>query len=100
MKGSLTPGQIAKAKAAVDAHRAARGEVFEVTIGRRKFKRGDELTIKGQGTTTIFKFICARVIDGQCEWIQVVGGKKNNNVRHFTPDKVASKKRVQRGEHP
>jgi hypothetical protein len=97
MKGVLTPSQVARAKAEADALRAARGEVFEVTIGRRKFKRGDELTITGQGKT-IFKFICARVIDGRCEWIQVAGGKRNSNVRHFAPERIASKKRVQRGE--
>lgn len=81
----------------MEAVRIARGDVFEIKIGNRKFKVGDELAITGQGGRTHFKFRAARVVDGVVKWVEVQGGKKRpNEIRFFAPEKIAKKVRTPR----
>jgi hypothetical protein len=81
------------------AERLAKGDVFEVKVGNRRFKKGDVLTITGESGE--FEFLAARVTNGVVEWVQVAGkptgkkgGVKNGSVRFFKPERIKSKKRT------
>ena len=74
--------------------RIARGDVFEIKIpGHHTLREGALCTFKGFGKQE-FTFFAARVVDGECVWLQVVGGKRDRRAwHHFTPDKLDSVKR-------
>jgi hypothetical protein len=88
----VTPRQAAVAQKQLDAIRAQRGDVSEVTIGRRKLVDGVVCTFTG--VRGEFTFHSARVVDGVCQWLTVCGGTRNHRAwRHFTPGRLKSVKR-------
>ncbi len=75
----------------------ARGDVPAVTVGRRSLVSGSIITIKG--VRGEFEFRSARVVDGECQWLQVVGGTPSHRAwRYFTPDRLKTVKRINRQE--
>ncbi len=80
-----------------EAAMTARGDVPAVTVGRRTLVAGTIITVKGERGE--FEFRSARVVDGECQWLQVVGGTASHRAwRYFTPDRIKAVKRINRQE--
>ena len=92
----MTPSQQRARELQTELKRLERGEVNEVTLGRRHLKRGTLITITGERGTFVFK--SAIVKDGECQSICVFGGahgRYGGKWRHFRPERIKSVKRVQ-----
>jgi len=90
-KVSVTRKQAANAQAILD-ERMNKGDVFEVKLpGHNTLRDGALCTFKGFGEQD-FVFRSARVVDGVCLWLQVVGGKKDRGKhwRYFAPEKLTA----------
>jgi len=77
---------------AARAQRAAKGDVFELRLGRRRLAAGDVITVRGLRGE--FRFCAARVVDGRCEWVQLFGGTADRQSwRYVTPERIGTKRR-------
>lgn len=73
--------------------RREKGDVFSVKIGNRRLNEGDTIAITGLRGE--FVFHAARIVDGECVWLQVFGGQADRQAwRHVTPDRLQRKIRV------
>lgn len=79
-----------KRHAEVEARRAERGDVDTY----RYLHKGD--TVKIRGERGLFKFIEARVVNNECQWVVVCGGTKgHSSMRIFTFDRVIKKRKAE-----
>ena len=88
----MSPSQMKARELEAAFSRMERGEVDEVTLGRRTLKRGVIITITNERGK--FLFHSAIVKDDVCQSICVFGGTANREKwRHFRPERVKTVKR-------